>query len=192
MVYSWMGNWWALALRAIVAILFGLVAFLMPGPTFAALIILFGIYAIVDGVFGVIAAIRGARRGEKWGTMLLSGILGIVAGIIAIMLPAVTALVLAYLVAAWALLTGALEISAAVTLRKEIKGEWLLFLAGVLSILLGAWTLFFPAAGVVAFIWYLGAYAIATGVVLLALAFRVRQWTRDHADILAGTGGLRV
>jgi uncharacterized membrane protein HdeD (DUF308 family) len=187
-----MGNWWALALRALVAMLFGVVAFVMPGPTIAAIIIFFGVYAIVDGVLGVIAAIRGARRGERWGAVLASGILGIVAGVIAIALPAISALALAYLIAAWALLTGAFEISAAITLRKEIEGEWLLLLAGVLSVFLGVWTLLFPAAGIIAFVWYLGAYAIATGAVLLALAFKVRQWTKDHADVFAAAGGMRV
>lgn len=176
----WRGMWWALALRGLVAILLGITAIAMPGPTLAAIVIVFGIYAIADGVLATIAAIRGIRKKERWGSMLFEGIVGIVAGAIALFSPAIGALALTYLVAGWALVTGAFEIAAAIRLRKIIEGEWLLFLAGVLSIVLGALVALFPGAGALTLVWWLGAYAFAYGVVSLALAFRVRAWTRAN------------
>src|SRR5213078_4883098 len=127
LVDVWTGNWWALALRGLVAILFGIVAIAMPGPTLAAIV-------IVDGIFAIVAAVKGVRRGERWGAMLFQGIVGIVAGAIAVFLPGIGALALTYLIAAWALVTGAFEIAAAIRLRKIIEGEWLLIIAGILSI----------------------------------------------------------
>lgn len=177
----WTGMWWALALRALAAILLGVIAIMMPGPTLAAIVIVFGIYAITDGVLAIIAAVRGIRKKERWGPMLLEGIVGLVAGGIAIASPGIGALALTYLVAGWALVTGAFEIAAAIRLRKEIKGEWLLLLAGVLSIALAILVAIFPGVGALTLVWWLGAYAFAYGVVSLALAFKVRKWTTANA-----------
>lgn len=175
------GLWWAIALRALAAILLGVIAIMMPGPTLAAIVIVFGIYAITDGILAIIAAFRGFRKKERWGAMLLQGLVGIVAGAIAIFWPGIGALALTYLVAAWALVTGAFEIAAAIRLRKAIKGEWLLLIAGLLSIVLAVLVALFPGAGALTLVWWLGAYAFAYGLVSLVLALRVRTWTHAHA-----------
>jgi uncharacterized membrane protein HdeD (DUF308 family) len=175
------GLWWAISLRAAAAILLGVIAIFMPGPTLAAIVIVFGIYAIVDGILAIIAAVRGFRRKERWWPMLLEGLVGIVAGAIAIFLPGIGALALTYLVAAWALVTGAFEIAAAIRLRKVISGEWLLLIAGLLSIVLAVLVTLFPGTGALLLVWWLGAYAFAYGVVSLVLALRVRSWTRVNA-----------
>jgi uncharacterized membrane protein HdeD (DUF308 family) len=186
MLIIWADNWWALALRAVAAILFAIIVFLLPGPTLAALVLVFGVYAIIDGVLALVAAIRGVRRHERWGAMLAEGIVGLVAGAIALLFPGIGALALVYLVASWALLTGALEIAMAVRLRKVITGEWLLILGGLLSILLAGFMAAFPAIGATALASTLGAYAFLYGVTVLGLAFRVRQWARLHPLDLAG------
>ena len=178
---GWNSNWWALGLRALAAILLGIIALAMPDLTLAAIVVVFGIYAIADGILAIIAAIRGIRRRERWGAMLLEGIVGIVAGAIALFSPAIGALALTYLVAAWALATGVLEIVAAIRLRKIMTGEWLLLTAGLLSIVLAILVAVFPGVGALALVWWLGAYALAYGVVSLVLALRVRTWTRANA-----------
>jgi uncharacterized membrane protein HdeD (DUF308 family) len=175
------GLWWAIALRAAAAILLGVIAIFMPGPTLAAIVIVFGIYAIVDGILAIIAAVRGFRRKERWWPMLLEGLVGIVAGAIAIFLPGIGALALTYLVAAWALVTGAFEIAAAIRLRKVISGEWLLLIAGLLSIVLAVFVALFPGTGALLLVWWLGAYAFAYGVVSLVLALRLKTWTHVNA-----------
>jgi uncharacterized membrane protein HdeD (DUF308 family) len=175
------GLWWAIALRALAAILLGIIAIFMPGATLAAIVIVFGIYAITDGVLAIVAAIRGFRRKQRWGAMLAQGLVGIIAGALAIFLPGIGALALTYLVAAWALVTGAFEIAAAIRLRKAIKGEWLLLIAGLLSIVLAVLVAIFPGTGALLLVWWLGAYAFAYGVVSLVLALRMRTLTQAHA-----------
>jgi uncharacterized membrane protein HdeD (DUF308 family) len=178
---SYTGNWVALALRAAASILLGIIAISLPGPTLAALVILFGVYAFVDGVFAIIAAIRGVRRGERWGALLAEGIVGIIAGLIALFMPLVGALALVYLVAGWAFVTGALEIAAAIRLRKIMKGEWLMIIGGALSILLALLVAIFPGLGMTLLVVWIAAYALAYGAIALALAIRVRHWTHAHA-----------
>ena len=180
MLIIWSGNWWALALRAAAAILLGIVAFALPGATLAALVLLFAAYAMLDGILALIVALRGLRRHERWGAMLAQGIVGIAASLIALIWPSIGALSLVYLVALWALLTGVLEIVMAVKLRRMITGEWLMIVSGALSIVLGFMFVAFPAVGATVFVWWLGAYAIVYGIVMLALAFRVRRWTVAH------------
>jgi len=175
------GLWWAIALRAAAAILLGVIAIFMPGPTLAAIVIVFGIYAIIDGILAIVAAVRGFRKKERWWPMLLEGLVGIAAGAIAIFWPGIGALALTYLVAAWALVTGAFEIAAAIRLRKVISGEWLLLIAGLLSIVLAVLVALYPGTGALLLVWWLGAYAFAYGVVSLVLALRVRSWTRVNA-----------
>ena len=115
-------NWWAFALRGALGILLGLAAFLFPGITLGALVLLFGAYAVVDGVFAVVAGVRAAEHRERWGALLLEGIAGIAAGVLAFVWPALTALVLLYLIAAWSIIRGALKIVAAIRLRRTIQG----------------------------------------------------------------------
>jgi uncharacterized membrane protein HdeD (DUF308 family) len=175
------GNWWALALRAAAAILLGIVALVSPIVTLATLVTLFGVYAIADGVLAIVAAVRGVRNHDHWGWMFVEGIIGVAAGAVAIVDPAIGALAFTWLVAAWALVTGAFEIAAAVKLRRIMSGEWLLALAGVLSVILGIVVAALPGLGAVLLVTWIGAYAIVYGVVTLALAWRIRQWT--HANV---------
>lgn len=167
-------NWWALALRGLFAVLFGVLAFALPGLTLAALVILFGAYSLVDGIFALITAVRAAEAHERWWLFVLEGLAGVAAGLITFMWPGITALVLLFLIAWWAIITGVFEIAAAVRLRKEISGEWALALGGVASVIFGLLLLFRPGVGVLAVIWLIGTYAVVFGLLLLMLAFRLR------------------
>lgn len=171
-------NWWTIALRGALAILFGALTFVWPGLTITALVLLFAAYAFVDGVFAITAGVRGFRRDERWWAFLLQGAFGVTAAFLTVVWPGITALVLLYLIAAWALVTGVLEIVAAIRLRREITGEWLLALGGVASIAFGVLLVMAPGAGALAVVWLIGAYALFFGVLLLALAFRLRSWGR--------------
>jgi uncharacterized membrane protein HdeD (DUF308 family) len=169
-------NWWALALRGLAAILFGILAFAWPGITLFVLILFFGAYMLVDGIFSIVAAVRAAGEEERWWLLLIQGILGVLAGLVAFFWPGLTALALLYFIAAWAIVTGILEIVAAIRLRREIEGEWALGLSGALSVIFGVLLIVLPApAGLLSLVWLVGAYAVATGVLLLILAFRVRS-----------------
>ena len=171
-------NWWALVLRGVLGMLFGAFAILMPMVALAALVLTFGAYAFVDGLFTVVAALRD-RRGERgWGWLVLSGAAGILAGIGAFVLPALTAVVLLYVIAAWAVVTGVLEVVAAVRLRREITGEWLLATSGVLSIAFGVLVMIAPAAGALAVVLVIGGYALVSGAVLIGLGIRLRAAAR--------------
>ncbi len=169
-------NWWVLVLRGLAAVIFGILAILWPGLTITVLVLFFGAYALVDGIFAVIAAITHRAGHDRWWVMLLEGLVGIAAGILTFFYPAVTALVLLYFIAAWAILTGILEIMAALRLRREIEGEWLLVFSGILSVLFGVVAVIFPGAGALAVIWLIAVYAIVFGLLLIALGLRVRGW----------------
>jgi len=166
-------NWWAVVLRGVCAILFGLAAFAWPGITLAVLILLYGAYALADGILAVIWSVRARQGGFPWG-VFLAGIAAIVAGILAFAWPGLTALALLYLIAAWAIVRGVFEIIAAIRLRKEIDNEWLLGLSGFASIVLGVLLLAWPGMGVLAVLWWIGAFAIVFGVVEIALGFRLK------------------
>jgi uncharacterized membrane protein HdeD (DUF308 family) len=168
------GHWWALALRGVIAILFGLAALLRPGIALGALILLFGAYALVDGVFAIVGVFRGTRSGTPRWLLLVEGVAGILAGIIAFIYPGLTAIALLYLVAAWAIVTGLAEIATAIRLRQEIQGEWALILGGILSVLFGVLLAVLPGVGILSLIWLIGAYAVVFGVLLLIAAFQVR------------------
>ena len=173
-------NWWALALRGILSILVGILAITRPGVTLAAIVLLIGAYMFVDGVFAIMASLRGMRTGDRWGWMLVEGILGIVAGLIVLRTPATGAIVLLWLVAFWAITHGIAEIAAGIKLRKIIEGEWLLILAGVLTLGLGLYVLMRPGVGLLLLATWVGVYALFTGIVMLMLAFKVRKWTHEH------------
>jgi len=175
-------NWWALAIRGLVAILFGLLTFFVPGITLVTLVLLFGAYALVDGVFNVFAFFRAAgHHFPGRGAFLVEGIIGILAGILTFAWPAITAIALLYLIAFWAIFTGIFEIIASIRLRKAIQNEWLLLLMGALSVLFGVMILFAPGIGALAIVLWIGAYALVFGVILLALAFRLR----GHRNLVA-------
>lgn len=173
-------NWWALLIRGIAAVLFAILAFVWPGLTVAALVLLWGAYAIVDGIFAVV---WGAR--SRWWSLLMLGILGVVAGLVALFMPGMTALILLMFIAAWAVVRGILEIAAAIRLRREITGEWLLILAGLLSVAFGILLMLFPGAGAIAVVWLIALWALVSGILFISLAFRVRSLTRPG-------GGTRI
>ena len=170
--------WWALALRGVIAVLFGLLTFFIPGVTLICLVLLFGFYAILDGIFDIVLVIKAS--GHHW-PLLVEGVVGIVAGIVTFMWPGITAMILLYLIAFWAILTGVLEIVAGIRLRAVIANEILLILMGVLSTLFGILIIIFPGAGALAIIIWIGAYAALFGIILIALAFRIRSLRRLEA-----------
>lgn len=166
------GNWWALLLRGIAALLFGLAALFWPGITLYVLIIFFGAYTLVDGVFAIVAGIRGSG-GRRW-VFLAEGVLGILAGLIALLYPGMTAFVLLYVIAIWAILTGLIRVVMAVWLRREIENEWFLVLSGVLSVLFGVFLAAMPGAGLLSLVWLIGIFELILGVALIILGFEVR------------------
>jgi uncharacterized membrane protein HdeD (DUF308 family) len=169
-------NWWVIVLRGVIAILLGLAAFLWPGLTWLALVFVFGIYAIADGLLSVITGVRRSKNESRWWVFLLEGLVSIIVGVIAILQPGFTALVLLLLIAAWAIVTGVLEIVAAIRLRREISNEWWLVLGGIASVIFGILLVFQPAAGSLALIWILGAYEILFGIFFIFLGLRLRKW----------------
>jgi uncharacterized membrane protein HdeD (DUF308 family) len=166
-------NWWAIALRGVFAILFGLVALFLTGPTILSLILFFSAYMLVDGIFGIVAAVRAAGRGERWGLLVLEGILDIAVGLIALLMPGLTVITFVLLLAAWSLVSGGLMLGAALRLNRN-HGRWWMVAAGIVSIILGILLAIAPVIGAVVLTWWVGAYALAFGVVLLVLAFQLR------------------
>ena len=173
-------SWWALLLRGIAAVAFGVLAFVWPGITLTALVLLWGAYAFVDGAFSMIAGVKSHGESTRWWVLLVEGILGVAAGVIAFMIPGITALILLLLIAAWAIVTGVFEIAAAIQMRKYIRGEWLLILAGIASIIFGVLLFINPAAGALAVVWLIGAYAIVFGILMIALSLRLHGLVRSH------------
>lgn len=164
-------SWWSVALRGLFAVIFGILALIWPGISIAALVILFGAYALADGVFAIVAAVR---QRDLWWPLLLEGFAGIAAGLITFFYPGLTAIALLYLIAAWAVVTGIFEIIAAVRLRRVIRGEALLILSGIASIAFGVLVMIWPGAGALAVITIIAAYALIFGVLLIGLGFRLR------------------
>ena len=177
-------NWGFVALRGVVAVVFGVLTILRPGVTLTVLILLFGGYAIVNGIFTIITAVANRHGESRWGSLLVSGVLSIAFGIAAFLMPDITAVLLLYIIAGWAILTGVTEIITAIRLRKVITGEWLLIIAGVVSIAFGALLVVFPGAGALAVTLWIGVYAVMVGILLIALALRLRSWGQAH-----GIGG---
>ncbi len=167
-------NWWIVALRGVTSVVFGLVALFWPGATLAVLIALYGAYALVDGVFSIASAVHRHGTGGSLAPLWLEGIFGLLAGVVAWVWPGLTAIVLVYVIATWAVVTGAFEIATAIRLRKEIEGEWLLGAAGLASIAFGLVLAFRPLAGTLALLWLLGWYAIVFGAFVIGLAISVR------------------
>jgi uncharacterized membrane protein HdeD (DUF308 family) len=172
-------SWWILAVRGLAAVIFGLLALVWPEITLLALVLVFGAYAFVDGVFALVAAVRGRQlAGGSRAWLVLEGLLGIGAGIVAVVWPDITALALLWVIAFWAVLTGVLEIVAAIRLRSVLDNEWLLVVAGALSIVFGLILIIWPESGAVGLVWLIGIYAIVFGIVLLGLALRLRSLGR--------------
>lgn len=172
-------NWWLVLLRGLAAIAFGVLAFAWPGLTLLTLVLLYGAYALIDGVVALGTALTGgAERIATW-WLILVGIAGIAAGILTFVWPGGAALVLTLFVGAWAIVHGVGEIMGAIQLRKEIDNEWLLILAGALSVLFGAFVMIAPAAGALSLVWMIGAYAILFGALLVGLSLRLRRYAHD-------------
>jgi uncharacterized membrane protein HdeD (DUF308 family) len=173
-------RWGWVVFRGVLAILFGLVAFAEPTTVGFALVLTFAVYAFASGIAALVSAARGARaRQPRWGTVLLEGLLYIVAGAVAVLWPGSTAVAFLLVIAFWAIFSGVLEIASAVRLRHFIEHEWALGLAGVVSILFGALMLFRPLAGALAVVWWLGAYAVVFGALMVTVGFRLRRYAHS-------------
>lgn len=177
-------NWWMLALRGVAAVLFAVCAFVWPGLTLAVLVLLWGAFALVDGIFAIVTG-----ASARWWSLLIFGVLGVLAGLIAVFMPGITAFALLMVIAAWAIVRGALEIVAAIQLRRELTGEWLLILSGAASILFGVLIVLYPATGALAVVWLIGLQALFAGVLLLALAFRLRRLHKAGGPLRVELGG---
>jgi len=171
-------NWWTLVLRGVAAVIFGILAYVWPGITFTVLVLFFGAYALWDGVFALLAAFR--TQAERRWPLVLEGLVGIAAGVLTFIWPGAATLALLLIIGAWAFVTGIFEIVAAIRLREEIEGEWLLLISGLLSVLFGIALAIWPAAGLVAVTWLIGAYSIVFGILLIVLGFRLRNWGKQR------------
>jgi uncharacterized membrane protein HdeD (DUF308 family) len=179
-------NWWLMLLRGLVAIGFGVLVFAKPQISLLALVYLFGVFVLVDGILGVSVAVHGRNELDSWGVLLLWGLLGIGVGALAFVRPDITALALLFYIALWAIATGILEIAAAIRLREVIKNEWLLILAGLVSVAFGVWLIARPEAGAQAVLWAIGAYAILLGVLLVLFAFKIRSFVSKVTGAVSG------
>jgi uncharacterized membrane protein HdeD (DUF308 family) len=170
--------WGLLLFRGLLGVLFGIAALLWPGLTLVALVLLFGAYALVDGAASLVLA-ASVRGRPGFGSLLAEGLFGVTAGLLTFLYPGITAIALLVIIAAWAILTGTTALMAAVALRKELSGEWLLPVIGVLSLTLGVMLLIWPAAGALAVAWMIGVYALMAGATTIALALRMRQFATE-------------
>lgn len=169
-------HWWMIALRGLVAILFGVLAFAWPGLTLLTLVFLFGAYALINGFLALIHAFSAPKGYARFGSLVFDGIVSLAAGVLAFVWPGITALTLVLLIAAWAIVTGVFEIVTAIRLRKTLSNEWLLVLAGLVAIVFGIAMLVQPAVGALALVWWIGSFAIVFGLLLIGLSFRLRRW----------------
>jgi uncharacterized membrane protein HdeD (DUF308 family) len=167
--------WWLLLLRGIAAIIFGVLAFVWPGLTLVTLVLLYGAFALVDGILSLVAAFTGGAKPVPTWWLVVVGLLGIAAGIVTFLWPGITAILLVIFIGAWALVHGIFEIIGAIQLRKEIDNEWMLILGGIVSVLFGAVILISPGAGALGLIWAIAAYSIVFGIMFVALALRLRS-----------------
>jgi len=180
-------NWWALALRGVFSVLFALIAFFWPDATILSFVLFFSAYMLVDGVFGIVSGIRAASRNERWGLLILEGVLDILVGVLAFIMPGLTVVFFVTLLAVWSLITGILMIVAAFKLNPDYGRGWLIF-SGLVSVLFGIALLVAPLVGAVVLTWWLGAYALVFGIALIVLAFKLRS----RKDDLVGGAALRA
>ncbi len=168
-------NWWVFALRGVIAILFGVLAFLRPGITLEVLVLLFAFWALFDGVLALIGSVGAAEAREPWLPLVFIGLLGIAAGVVTLKWPGITALALLLVIAYWPILRGILEIVAAVRLRQLVQGEGWLILGGIASIVFGVLLIVYPGPGLLSVIWLIGLYSVIFGIALLMLGFRLKS-----------------
>jgi uncharacterized membrane protein HdeD (DUF308 family) len=174
-------NWWSLVLRGLAAISLGLLTVAWHGFKDGEMVLLFGGYAVLDGLVGLAGAIRAAQANEQWAVLVIEGLAGIGAGIFTFAWPAMTLFTLVYVIAGWALLTGLLEILAGLRLRSYISGEWFLIFSGIASLVLGILMVTLPLAGTLTIALGLGAYALVFGILLIRLGFQLRSWVKGPA-----------
>lgn len=174
-------HWWSVGLRGILGILFGLICLLTPGLAVSVFVILFSAYMLVDGAFAIAAGIKAARNGERWGLLVVEGLVDIAAGVVAFIWPAITLVALVWLIAIWAIVSGALMLAAAFTLNRD-HGRWWLALGGIASLVFGILLVIEPLIGAVVLTIWIGAYALVFGIFLLILAFQLhsRKEEREH------------
>jgi uncharacterized membrane protein HdeD (DUF308 family) len=173
-------NWWLFTLRGFLGIVFGCIALIFPGPTMLSLVIVFSAYMLVDGVAGIISAVRAIRRSDRWGSLTIEGLLNIAVGIVALLWPDITVLAFVLLVAAWAIVSGVLMTAAGFRLNIG-HGRWWLVLGGLVSLLYGALLVAAPLIGAIVLTWWMGAYAVAFGVALIIFSFKL--WSRQHERV---------
>jgi uncharacterized membrane protein HdeD (DUF308 family) len=176
-------NWWAIALRGLVAVLFGIAAFMWPGITLWALVALFGAFALIDGIFAVIEAFRRDVSRERWWALLFEGVVGIAIGLLTFFWPGLTAMGLLYMIAFWAIVTGVFEVITAIRLRHEIRGEWMMALIGILSMAFGFLLVAFPLAGAISVVLMIGAFVFAMGALMIGLAFKLRSLRHPGGEV---------
>lgn len=172
-------NWWVMVLRGLAAVAFGILAMGWPGITLTSLILVFAAYALFDGVFSLVAAVR--QQDHRW-VLALEGVAGVAAGLAALFMPRLTALVLLYIIAAWAIVTGVSEIMAAIRMRSSLSGKVLLGISGALSIGFGILLMVWPGVGALTVLWLIGAYALAFGGIMMLLGFRLRSLGLQSTD----------
>jgi len=178
-------------MRGLVAILLGIIALAWPGITVGALVLLFGAYALIDGIFSLAGAWRASRAHERWGVLTFEGVTGIIAAVVTVAWPGITALALVFMVGAWAIVTGIFEIVAAIKLRKYIKGEWFLVLGGIASVVFGILLVASPLLGALVLAVWLGVYALFFGAMLVGLGLRLRTWSDGFTGSAATVGTSR-
>jgi uncharacterized membrane protein HdeD (DUF308 family) len=177
-------NWWLFLLRGIFGIIFGLLAFLFPGPTMLSLVLFFSAYMLVDGIAGIVSAVRAMRRKDEWGLLIFEGLLNIAVGVAAFIWPGLTVLAFVFMVAAWAIISGALMLTAGFRLKLD-HGRWWMVLGGLLSLVYGALLVAMPLIGAVVLTWWMGAYAMAFGIALVVLSFKLRTRQNEETGSLA-------
>lgn len=171
-------NWWLILLRGICAVIFGILTFIWPGLTLLTLVLFYGAFSLLDGVFSIAAAVKGGAAIPRWWLALL-GVLGIGVGVITLLWPQITGVVLLMFIAGWAIASGVLQIYGAISMRKEIEGEWLLIASGILSVIFGVFLIMFPGAGALSLALVIGAFAVAYGILIIGFSLRLKK----HAEV---------
>ena len=180
MLTTMRNHWWMLVGRGALAVLFGVLAMIIPGLTLAMLVIMVGAYILLDGIGALYTSWKSRPLHTNWWVMAIEGAAGVLIGLITVIWPGITAVILLYLIALWAIITGAIEIMGAIQLRKEISNEFLLGVAGVISMAFGAFLVIAPTAGALAVIWIIGIYAILFGITLIMLGLRIKNLPHDQ------------
>jgi uncharacterized membrane protein HdeD (DUF308 family) len=168
-------HWWTWAIRGLVAIVFGLLAFVSPGTTISSLVFVFGIYAILDGVFAFVEAMKRRKTDSRWWALLLESLVSLLLGAGAVLIPGLAAFAFVYMLGFWAIVTGLFEIVQAIRARDEIEGEGWLIIGGLLSVAFGVTLIVWPISGAITLVWLLGGYAIGFGIVMFIMAFNLRK-----------------